>query len=233
MSQNRGFTLIELLVSLAVVVILAAMILGGVTAVKTSVNGAKCLANLKTIGGAMRGYISDNNGYLPPHNNYAFFETNGLERMRKARWHWMAHLASYLGSPNAEGPMSSVFECPADPQVKTWPNPRPYIPASPSDKSHALCSYGYNYYHLTTANSWWPRPEGWVANANVIANPSTLILVADGREVGGDPIINPYSAPNWPSFRHAGRFNAVFLDGHVAPMEKQAASQTQKYWIGK
>lgn len=232
--SRDAFTLMELLVSLVVIAILATLAGSAVIKVMETSHTAKCAGNLKSIGIAMRMYMADNNGWPPPHVNYPF---HNLE-WQKVRWNWMTWLSPYLIHDTSVSPvpMPSVFDCPADPNVKTWPKPRPYIPTSSTDTNpvYRLGSYGYNYYHLTTANSWWkPDLQTWPRNVNAISNPARLILVTDGREDGGIDI-NPYSNPPTdarPARRHGKHFNAVFLDGHVEAMEEKAASDWKTYWI--
>lgn len=236
MKATRAFTLTELLVSLAVVALLASLVLAGVNNFRTAVHATKCVTNLKTIGGAMYAYTVENNGYFPPHSTYAFFEPTDVEQVRKIRWHWMTHLAPYLGSPDNSGSVAPVFECPADRSVRSWPKPRPWVPATAEDRSHIFCSYGFNYYYLTSSYSWQKGQQTWPYNARIIRNPASLILVTDGREppgdpaTPGDPIVHPFSASNRPTLRHGGRFNAVFLDGHVSAMPSSAAMQAKPYW---
>ncbi|HWL51937.1 MAG TPA: prepilin-type N-terminal cleavage/methylation domain-containing protein [Chthoniobacteraceae bacterium] len=236
MKPTRAFTLMELLVSLAVVALLASLLLAGVNKVRSAAHATRCVTNLKAIGSAMRAFTVENRGYFPPHNTYAFFETSDAERVRKLRWHWMSYLAPYLGSPDYGGPVSPVFECPADPSVRAWPKPRPWVPASPEERSHVFCSYGFNYYHLTSSYSWQKGQQTWPFNTVTIRNPASLILVTDGREPSDDPaapkdpIVHPFSDSNRPTLRHGGRFNAVFLDGHVAAMPSSAAMKAKPYW---
>ena len=225
--SRDAFTLIELLVSLGVIAVLAILLLTDATTVHASFQTTKCIANLKTIGTAMQGYMAENNGYAPPHYTIPFHNLDWT----RARWNWMTWLSPYLlhDTSGSQAPMPSVFDCPADPKVKTWPKPRPYFPASPTGSDHSLGSYGYNYVNLTTSASWVAQ-GGPPPNAPTIKNVTRLILVADGRKEGGDAIcVNYTQEAARPALRHGKGFNAVFLDGHVATMPKEAASDS-KYW---
>lgn len=231
-----AFTLVELMVALSLVGILAAALVGVIQSSKNSINTTRCIANIYTIGRAMREYGMENNGYFPPHSTYPFFEASGSELVRKARWSWITYLAPYLNSPDYSGPMDPVFECPGDEKAKTWPKPRFYLPGDVGNRSHLLTSYGYNYVPLTTSASWVKNAGQLPKKMYVIGNPAHLILVSEGPAWGGDPgnpsdpIVHPNNEERRPALRHRNRFNAVFLDGHAESIERTATLSRAKYW---
>lgn len=238
-----GFTLIELLAVLAIVAVLSVLLMAGVNRVANAGKEAKCLANLRVIGSAMRAYMSDYE-YGPPHVNAAFFDPVS-ERVRRGPWSWMTFLAPYLGSPDYAGPMSPVFDCPSDPNVKLVPKNRPYEPTGPDDRSNKFSSYGYNYIAFTTSRSSWanglaanaanPDHDGSLPRPKImqIRNAASLFLVTDGRPNEANPIsdaiVNGNPLPSSPSPRHQGKFNVVFLDGHVQQMAAEEGSKWKWY----
>jgi prepilin-type N-terminal cleavage/methylation domain-containing protein len=65
--SKNAFTLIELLVVIAIIAILAAMLLPALARAKETAKRISCNNNLRQLGMAMRMYVDDNKGTLPPH----------------------------------------------------------------------------------------------------------------------------------------------------------------------
>ena len=209
-----GFTLIELLAVIAIVVMLAALLLASLNRVKESANSAKCMANLRQIGLAMRLYVEENNGWGPPQYGWTSNPSKFVA--------WTGLLAPYLGEKSYEGAVSHVFDCPSDPALATWPKNRDYTTIA----TIGMVSYGYNYDYFS------PTPGQDGINTRTASRPASVILVADIDVVQGrDPLIFWQSAAMRPSQRHRKGYNALFLDGHVQWMDYSSTAASRTYWV--
>lgn len=61
---RNAFTLVELLVVIGIIAVLIGILIPAVSHVRDSANSAKCMANLRSIGTAIFGYVNDNDGCL-------------------------------------------------------------------------------------------------------------------------------------------------------------------------
>jgi len=227
--KSGAFTLTELLVVIAVIVILAALILSATGKVRQAGNSTKCVANLRQIGIAMISYSSENGGYFPPHYGRPFFDPDKPDVFVG----WAGHLAPFLGAPNYSGPISPIFYCASDPDATKRPPTATYVYNTPNPPWPI--SYGYNYQYFTTQLNW---GNDEAVNARRIANPSSIIIVADSTAVsegGESPDLIYWQTPNGKlsasKKRHHGKgYNAVFVDGHVEGLNYLKTGNNADYW---
>ena len=91
--KSSGFTLVELLVAICVLVVLVAMLSGGIGMAHRSVDLSRCTQNLRQLNIAFHSYVTDNNGVLP-------------DKTPK-------RLYPYLGLTDQESYQNTAFTCPA------------------------------------------------------------------------------------------------------------------------
>jgi len=228
-ANGGGFTLMELLVVIAIVAILAALLLPVVAKMQSAQGSVKCLSNLRQIGLAFRSYIDENDGYAPPHFGDPFWDVGGSQGTPLL---WTGFLAPYLNvAGDATGPLSKIFDCPNDPDIKLRAPDRSYASVSKNWR----ISYGYNYPYLTSQNNWWRHNINGRPNLRTVSNMTTLVLATDSipPSAGGTlvALIDPYGNPatRAPGFRHQGKTHAVFLDGHVGSLGPESLKE-DKYW---
>ncbi len=107
---HGGFTLVELLVVLAVIAILAALSLGGLSKLEASSDRSKALSNMRQIGTGITLFAADNDGKLPGPlwpGQFAQFDPTRSGRL-------VLELAPYLGIPTPTAPkVEALFVPPA------------------------------------------------------------------------------------------------------------------------
>ncbi|EIP99628.1 prepilin-type N-terminal cleavage/methylation domain-containing protein [Opitutaceae bacterium TAV1] len=185
----RGFTLIELLTVIAIIGILAAITLATISTVRSTAKRARCVSNLRQIGIAATLFSQDNKlRTLPP----AFY--NALKN------------GGYLPALN-KGDMlarSGIWMCPEDTKDRS---------AVADDKADHInnISYGYNAQRIGLPPTWWETSK---ITLNDIETPSRTLYLADSKSY----YMNKASANQNAVFRHRGKINVLFFDGHVATL---------------
>jgi prepilin-type N-terminal cleavage/methylation domain-containing protein/prepilin-type processing-associated H-X9-DG protein len=215
-----GFTLIELLVVIAIIGILAALLFPVFARARERGRQATCASNLRQLATANRLYASDNDGFYVP-------AVPGWPRSDNRRW---------FGTRNAAG----VFEPSNGPLV-------PFLadggklrecPSFSTRVGFDRGTGGYVYNGVGVGSRVAaPRGAENVFDASMseseIRRPSVTAMFADGAlDIGKGlaeyALLTPppalarelFGQPLDPSvhFRHNGRANVVFVDGHVSPL---------------
>ncbi|MCK4437322.1 prepilin-type N-terminal cleavage/methylation domain-containing protein [bacterium] len=99
--QQRAFTLIELLVTIAIMSVLAAILLAGVTQARAFGLRTACTSNLRQLGFAFQMYAQDFEGFLPHED-----DSYGVDSR------WFEALTPYLGGDGTDHRLE-IKQCPA------------------------------------------------------------------------------------------------------------------------
>ena len=245
--RRAAFTLLELLVVIAIIGILASLLLPAISAGKEAARSARCKSNLRQLFLANVMYADDWDCYVPAAED---IWTTNLKRWHGTRKDTSSSfdavkgpLTRYLGS-------SRVRECP------TFRN---YRTSAAANAFEASCGgYGYNIrgvgsrvYFLGICDEAYRIGMG----AGAIKNPSDTVMFCDTafpQPYGNPQYVIEYSfaeAPKFVSgvppvesgnakpsihFRHNGKANVIWCDGHVSDHELTAAGgpQSAKFDIG-
>lgn len=225
--QSRfGLTVTELLVSVSLLAILLALLLPVGTKVRERSNTGKCVNNLRNIGVALHTYIAEHNGFYPPGRDNPPPDNQFLYVTLKR-----AGIETYTNKGETRRD-AGIWYCPSD-----------------KDRLdvHSAKSYGVNQYlgaqiHSADTPAWKRKPIAAV-------NQSRLMYLVDHdsgqkpKSTGGNlsasswPLRKPTSLNNPPAsgtqfeFRHEGKVNALFVDGHVRTMTYQELAGTGDYHI--
>ncbi|WP_288593876.1 prepilin-type N-terminal cleavage/methylation domain-containing protein [uncultured Victivallis sp.] len=190
--KNRHFTLIELLVVIAIIAILAGMLLPALNQAREKARAISCTNKIKQLALMVITYCGDN------HDRGPNFTSNSNT--------WSDKMTSYFAGKSR---WDGVFSCPGDPE-KEWSR------------------NGNESYPLTYALAGGDDPDSGTSTLSRLRKPSLIGLTMEkvACEEGG---AYHYSGhyfwrwgaavsvmPPYASYKHGGRNNLSFADGHVA-----------------
>ena len=231
MWKQKQFTLIELLVVIAIIAILAAMLLPALGRARATAKKITCLNNHKQMGLALQGYAGDYDYYPPAY----FPNAEGFNEQR-----WWHKIRPYLGSNQKPTNWNEAINLTRIPPLFC---PETIIVGTDT-VSYSMNGFGLlrNYFnfgpalnaapgsnaddgaYLTRPDSGSKKPNnGWASQIPV----SNIMFVSELGVSSGTAsgYVHPairngtyYNATDngtQPAFRHSGRKNVLWFDGHA------------------
>jgi len=245
--ENKAFTLIELLVVISIIAILTAILMPALGAARSGSRALACKSNLRQLLIANIGYATENDGFYVPAAS-DMWDNAGLHR-----WHGQRDALDEPFDP-LRGPLIGYL---ADGQVKECPLKMEFVKRQDwnTNFEQGGGGYGYNMTYIgsrtsqSTAGSVqaWKNSYAMTARMTEIAAPARTLMFADtamandGKSLieysfaeppftvyNGRPVTDFYMSPSI-HFRHGGRANAGWADGHVEPRQSAGSGDKNAY----
>jgi general secretion pathway protein G len=201
--------LVELLVVIGIISVLIAMLLPALNRARIQAQTVQCMSNLRQWGQIMNMYANDNHGYLPGVKNCG----TGNDAAT-ANYYVLTNPVTkiYLPHQTAAPGNNTIHRCPADDVYD--------IRLSGASPVAYHQSYGINTTFTDyTTSGWMVFPTMRISSAK---QPTRTCLMMDNY--GHAQVIFNSAMPansdlvqvhTWPAFRHEGKANVLFVDGHV------------------
>jgi prepilin-type N-terminal cleavage/methylation domain-containing protein/prepilin-type processing-associated H-X9-DG protein len=238
--RGRAFTLIELLVVIAIIAILAAMLLPALAKAQQRAKATACLNNSRQIGLGSAMYSDDHRQEILPMVTDPFTTPLPIDDtwvLTNGVFGWPDILRHYGYVKNTR-----AFDCPAlitsspgqkavhqvgigmnYPEIATWvyvssTPPCPPLKMSSVAKPTECIGFG-DAGSLDPTKSRPFNPDDWREVVTLGSGVSIFITPSDYGEWNGS-LAQQTKALTVP--RHNGRLNAIFMDGHAAPIKNSS-----------
>jgi prepilin-type processing-associated H-X9-DG protein len=220
--KKRAFTLLELLAVLACIALMIGILLPSLREAKAQGQSILCLSKLRQCSIAASAYTACSDGFYPM--SYQTEASADLSRIQNRAWDYIITMQWQGGQSRRSIAPGILWQSGDSMEIQQCPS---YRQAGNAD-IEPFTGYNYNtsYIGHGSAESI-PQP----ARYHEVKNPAQTALFGDGEYEGG---ANKYMRAPWANpgdlsfngryagtqgFRHRGRTNVAFCDGHAQAMK--------------
>ena len=213
--SRRRFTLIELLVVIAIIAVLAGMLLPALGQVKASTVGIQCLNNHKQIGLIINLYTNDFNGWMYPAKNdnekIGGNATKWVEKLQELKY--AIQPASYVSDKSVH--INPIFKCP-DSRLGEHAENITGLRRYDQAERYVNLSAAKPFIEAGGTRREWNSAAEMILGGDTVVHShlptlrQTFIMDDNNYHSGGRGI---------PHFRHLGKCNILYGDGHVSGIQ--------------
>ncbi len=241
---RRAFTLVETLVAVAVIATLIGVLVPTLGAARASTRNALCMSNARQLSAANASYSVDHDGRSVP-------AASRFQQMNLQRWHGERDELGQMFDPTRGALTPYLGSAATSEGVRACPEFAPTLRAlreSGAGFESGAGGYGYNSSFVgsdrvgASEDRWVLRTDETGARRERFRRPAETIEFGDAAFAGDAGLIEysflePSVWPDYPDyrpdpsmhFRHKGRANVSWLDGHASSHERTSTNWSGLY----
>ncbi len=249
--KRNAFSLIELLIAISLVALVIAILLPALALARSQSRSVVCKSNLRQLFLANIGYATENDNYYVP----AAPDINSSQGGRY-RWHGVRNSPDEPFEP-AKGPLSAYL---ADGKVKQCPERVDFVTGEQWNNNFEQGCGGYGYNRIYLGSRQWQGRQfttmqqmeqaNWeTTGVTEVGRPTETLMFTDTAMSNrqsylieysfaeppfsvykGKPVTSFYLSPSI-HFRHRGRANVGWTDGHIDSQRMAEANGNNAYGV--